>query len=450
MYCSVNQKGRRHLQPLSCFIIRLCSHTTYTLIHTQKRERKRSYTERDRQTDREIAIMYRKITNSRQVAEQEQELEEAHDHTVFGSQDDIPLRDMREAREARETEAQAHDPLLSSFEEADEAAQRKTSDERLHEHEGEGDEHARTLQEAMFTRSTDDNAAGATATTTTIANEPSQPPATSATSAAGRLYQAVNMRVVSNGFNILDRLFKTSTEAQGSSGVSVNNNSRGTNAGNDGVFSNMSAKPDAHPPADADKPPTYDEAAADATPPYWENSILSPGFEDEVFVDGLPVGNAVNFVWNLMVSASFQFVGFLLTYVLHTSHAAKQGSRTGLGVTFFMYAYTMFPSRSKLLGASYDQLASERITTGQSPTDYHVSGSTNVATGGSVDKFHSTLPEGTDMSLEETHSTRAVVVSALVALLGLYIVVRALVDYQRARRMEQVILAPPANLPEIV
>src|SRR5690554_6534387 len=31
---------------------------------------------------------------------------------------------------------------------------------------------------------------------------------------------------------------------------------------------------------------------------------------------------------------SFQFVGFFLTYLLHTSHATKNGSKMGLGITF--------------------------------------------------------------------------------------------------------------------
>ena len=34
---------------------------------------------------------------------------------------------------------------------------------------------------------------------------------------------------------------------------------------------------------------------------------------------------------------SFQFVGFLLTTLLSTSHAAKNGSRAGLGITLIQY-----------------------------------------------------------------------------------------------------------------
>jgi hypothetical protein len=41
----------------------------------------------------------------------------------------------------------------------------------------------------------------------------------------------------------------------------------------------------------------------------------------------------------MLVSCSFQFVGFLLTYLLHTTHAAKHGSRAGLGITLIQYSF---------------------------------------------------------------------------------------------------------------
>ncbi|KAI7898899.1 uncharacterized protein BX663DRAFT_564376 [Cokeromyces recurvatus] len=101
---------------------------------------------------------------------------------------------------------------------------------------------------------------------------------------------------------------------------------------NDGVFANISAKPDNNKLEET--PPTYEEAAADATPPYWQTTIITPiSIGDFILVEGLPVGSMFSFFWNLIISASFQFVGFMLTYLLHTSHAAKQGSRAGLGVS---------------------------------------------------------------------------------------------------------------------
>ncbi len=59
----------------------------------------------------------------------------------------------------------------------------------------------------------------------------------------------------------------------------------------------------------------------------------------------------------VLVSVSFQFIGFLLTYVLHTSHAAKHGSRAGLGITLIQY------------GLYLRGRAEEMIETGRFPQD---------------------------------------------------------------------------------
>lgn len=46
---------------------------------------------------------------------------------------------------------------------------------------------------------------------------------------------------------------------------------------------------------------SYEQAAADATPPYWETTILAPGLSsDEVYIDGLPVGSVFAFLWNAL------------------------------------------------------------------------------------------------------------------------------------------------------
>ena len=53
---------------------------------------------------------------------------------------------------------------------------------------------------------------------------------------------------------------------------------------NDGVFANLAAKPERGEVLD-EKPPTYEQAAADATPPYWETTIVAPGMTSgEVYV----------------------------------------------------------------------------------------------------------------------------------------------------------------------
>ncbi|KAF9496800.1 hypothetical protein BDN71DRAFT_1468331 [Pleurotus eryngii] len=125
---------------------------------------------------------------------------------------------------------------------------------------------------------------------------------------------------------------------------------RGGGMENDGVFANVMAKPQPTrlvetedgdmrlAPEDTQKegPPSYTEAAADAVPPYWETTVHAPAelaAGDYMLIDDLPSGSFLVFVLNMFISFFFQFVGFLLTYLLHTSHAAKYGSRAGLGLT---------------------------------------------------------------------------------------------------------------------
>ena len=91
-------------------------------------------------------------------------------------------------------------------------------------------------------------------------------------------------------------------------------------------------------------PPSYAQAQADAVPSYWETTIHAPSAANtpgDVIIDSLPTGSLFSFLWNMLVSISFQFVGFLLTYLLHTTHAAKLGSRAGLGITLIQYGFAM-------------------------------------------------------------------------------------------------------------
>ncbi len=94
-----------------------------------------------------------------------------------------------------------------------------------------------------------------------------------------------------------------------------------------------------------DAPPSYASAQADSVPPYWETTVHAPSSPDDMIIDHLPTGSVFSFLWNLLISISFQFVGFLLTYLLHTTHAARFGSRAGLGVTLIQYGFALRGSR---------------------------------------------------------------------------------------------------------
>ncbi|KAJ7180231.1 hypothetical protein C8R43DRAFT_972277 [Mycena crocata] len=126
---------------------------------------------------------------------------------------------------------------------------------------------------------------------------------------------------------------------------------------NDGVFANVTAKPTPAVqvqdgdstylvPEDtrAEAPPSYATAQADAVPQYWETTVhapFAPGTAGEMIIDSLPSGSLFSFLWNMLVSISFQFVGFLLTYLLHTTHAGRLGSRAGFGVTLIQYGFAL-------------------------------------------------------------------------------------------------------------
>lgn len=200
----------------------------------------------------------------------------------------------------------------------------------------------------------------------------------------------------------------------------------GTRSTNDGVFANLSAKPTAGESLD-DKPPTYEQAAADATPPYWETTILAPGMSsDDVYINGLPVGSVFSFIWNGMISMSFLFPGFLLTYLLHTTHAAKNGSLAGLGLTLVQYGFYMRG------GKSLDDTNSGQFA-GTPPDPNSHDFDPKNPTGNSAGDSSSGGFQSTDL------------ISYGLMIVGWFILIRAVSGFLRARREEQLVLQSPSR-----
>lgn len=136
----------------------------------------------------------------------------------------------------------------------------------------------------------------------------------------------------------------TTTSQATAAAVAVASSSSSVPNPTDGVFANMSAKPDLYLGFDDKIPneplPTYQDIygpQSSAAPPYFEAAVISVGDEDELLVEGLPVGSFGVFIINMVVSAAFQVVGYMLTFLLHSSHAAKDGSLAGLGITFINF-----------------------------------------------------------------------------------------------------------------
>ncbi len=206
----------------------------------------------------------------------------------------------------------------------------------------------------------------------------------------------------------------------------------GGSQANDGVFANITAKP--RPGEELEeKPPTYEQAAADATPPYWETTVLSTygvsGNPDDVFVDGLLVGSVFSFVWNGLISMSFQLIGFLLTYLLHTTHAAKHGSRAGLGVTLVQFGFSMRYSGNKgpMDGAPGPDAPTDGVPDDPNAHDFDPS---EVVSGG-----------GAGMSPHGLST--ADWLSYVLMIVGWFILIRAVSDFIRARRQEAIIRSSP-------
>lgn len=176
---------------------------------------------------------------------------------------------------------------------------------------------------------------------------------------------------------------------------------------------------------------TYEQAAADAAPPYWETTILAPGLDGgEVFIDGMPVGPLFSFMWNGFISFTIQpFVGFLLTYLLHSSHAAKNGSRAGLGMQLIQNGFSLksatFPGSGRGMGPGGDEDAGFSNPPDPNSHDFDpetVTGSGDSGAGGIA---------GMDWA------------AYILMIVGWFILIRAVADYVRARRHEQLVLQSP-------
>lgn len=205
----------------------------------------------------------------------------------------------------------------------------------------------------------------------------------------------------------------------------------GGSQSNDGVWANLNAKP--RPGEDLEeKPPTYEQAAADATPPYWETTVLSPysmtGNPDDVFVDGLLVGSLFSFVWNALISMSFQLIGFLLTYLLHTTHAAKHGSRAGLGITLIQYGFQMrYASQSPMNGGSGSGVGDG---VPDDPNSHDFPDFSKGSGGGQDQAGHVGM-------------TTSDWLSYALMIVGWFILIRGVSDFLRARRQEALVRSSP-------
>jgi hypothetical protein len=135
-----------------------------------------------------------------------------------------------------------------------------------------------------------------------------------------------------------------------------------------------------------------------------------------------------------MISMSFQIVGFLLTYLLHTTHAAKNGSRAGLGITLVQFG---FGFRSAVLnpgagnndnpGAGFDG----SVPSDPNAHDFDPDTVAGPGTGGS------------DMTPAASAITGSDWIAYGLMIVGWFILIKSVSDFVRARRHEQLVLQSP-------
>ncbi|KAF3355783.1 Low molecular weight phosphotyrosine protein phosphatase [Verticillium dahliae VDG1] len=174
-------------------------------------------------------------------------------------------------------------------------------------------------------------------------------------------------------------------------------------------------------------PPTYEQAALDAAPPYWETTILAPGLggADEVYIDGMPVGSLFSFLWNAMISMFFQLVGFLLTYLLHSSHASKNGSLAGLGIQMIQYGFYLRGGPTE--GDNAPPMNGEDgYASPPDPNSHNFNPDAVAGEAGGIG----------DMSGSDW-------ISYILMIVGWFILIRSISEFLRARRHEQLVMQSP-------
>lgn len=123
---------------------------------------------------------------------------------------------------------------------------------------------------------------------------------------------------------------------------------------------------------------------------------------------------------------SFQLIGFLLTYLLHTTHAAKHGSRAGLGITLVQYGFNIRSARTPSTDPG--------IPSGGDPNgvpsdpDAHNFDPSQVGDG--------TGSGGITISTSDW-------LSYVLMIVGWFILIRAVSDFLRARRQEALVRSSP-------
>jgi hypothetical protein len=145
------------------------------------------------------------------------------------------------------------------------------------------------------------------------------------------------------------------------------------------------------------------------------------GGPDEVYVDGMPVGSFFSFVWNGMISTLLQPAGFILCYLLHSTHAAKNGARAGLGITLIQYGFYM-----------------KGVTDDEPPTMNGPDGYAAPPDPNSHDFKGSDVTDG-----EWSSVSGGEWLGYVLMVIGWFLLIKSVAEFLRVRRHEQLVLQSP-------
>jgi len=131
---------------------------------------------------------------------------------------------------------------------------------------------------------------------------------------------------------------------------------------------------------------------------------------------------------------SFQLVGFLLTYLLHTTHAAKNGSRAGLGITLVQFGFG-FRSAGLNSGNSHNDNPGQGFDGGvpSDPNAHDFNPDDLTSSAGSADAAASASASVTGSDW----------LAYGLMIVGWFILIKSVSDFIRARRHEQLVLQSP-------
>ncbi len=148
---------------------------------------------------------------------------------------------------------------------------------------------------------------------------------------------------------------------------------------------------------------------------------------------------------------SFQFVGFLLTYLLHTTHAAKNGSKAGLGISLIQYGFALkggrvgggggVPISDGTSPSTYTQPTDPNSHDFEGFTDDPGTAAMNAAMMDAQGTAGNNIPPERDNPA--WNMTNSDWLAYALMIIGWFILIKSVSNYVRARRHEQLVLQSP-------